>query len=334
LRRRRGRGFSYTYPGGQPVTDPEILDRIRRLAVPPAWVDVWICPWPNGHIQALGTDAAGRRQYRYHDDWRVRRDREKFDRVLAFAAVLPELRQVVEHDLASEGLGRDRVLAATVRLLDIGLFRIGGEEYAEEHDTFGVASLRKEHVAVRGATMTFDYPAKGSIDRQLVVDDADAADVVGALRRRRCTDPNLFAYKDGRRWVGVHAHDVNAYIKAAAGADYSAKDFRTWSATVLAAATLAAGVDVPASRAGRRRAVTAAVAAVANQLGNTPTVCRSSYVDPRVIDRFEGGETINLMGPDQATFAHLPAGKLRRQIEEAVMDLIGPPARGSDARAA
>jgi DNA topoisomerase-1 len=333
-RRRRGRGFSYADACGQPVTDPEILDRIRRLAVPPAWVDVWICPWPNGHIQAIGTDAAGRRQYRYHDEWRIQRDRQKFDRVLGFAAALPDLRQVVEHDLGTDGLGRDRVLATIVRLLDVGMFRIGGEEYAAENETFGVASLRKEHVTLRGPAMTFDYPAKGSIDRTLVIDDPAARDVVAALRRRRSGGTNLFAYADRGRWADVHAPDVNAYIKGVAGADYSAKDFRTWSGTVLAALALAERADGPTSPSGRRRAISAAMAAVADKLGNTPAVCRSSYVDPRVIDRFECGDTLQVMPDDHPVFGNLPVGRLRRAVEVAVIDLIEGPARRLDAQAA
>lgn len=312
--------------------DGAILDRIRQLAIPPAWTDVWICPWPNGHIQATGTDAAGRRQYRYHDEWRARRDREKFERVLAFARVLPQVRAVVEQDLAREGLGRERVMAAIVRLLDVGYFRIGGEEYAAEHETYGVASLRKDHVRVRGGVMVFEYMAKGSIERKLEVADDEACKVVAALRRRRAGGPNLFAYKAGPRWVEVHAADVNAYIKDVAGADFSAKDFRTWSATVLAAATLATGVSERRSHTAQRRAVSAAVKAVATQLGNTPAVCRSSYVDPRVIDRFEAGETI------ADRLDHLPAvselvhkagrrgARAQGAIEEAVMDLLADPA--------
>ena len=173
-RRRRGRGFSYAHPDGKPVTDKETLLRIRGLAVPPAWSDVWICPWPHGHIQAVGIDAAGRRQYRYHDQWRTDRDREKFERVLDFAAALPELRATVRRGLAKDGLGRERVLAAVVRLLDVGFFRIGGEEYAQEHETFGVASLRKEHVRIHDGLMVFEYPAKGSIERTLEISDAQA----------------------------------------------------------------------------------------------------------------------------------------------------------------
>lgn len=321
-RRRRGRGFSYVGPDGTAVS-AEGRRRIEALAIPPAWTDVWICPWPNGHIQAVGTDAAGRRQYRYHDEWRLHRDQEKFRRVVDFAGVLPKLRRQVDHDLAGEDPSRDRVVAAIVRLLDIGLFRIGGEEYAEEHETFGVASLRKEHVRVSNDTMMFDYPAKGSIQRTVEVCDAAVASVVAALRRRRSGE-NLFAYRNGRRWCDVHAADVNEYIKSAAGDEYTAKDFRTWSATMLAAVALVGAAPVPDSPAGRRRAVAGAVKAVATELGNTPTVCRSSYIDPRIIDRYEGGETIAGRVKRLPTLDELGGqdSSRRRQVEKAVIELI------------
>jgi DNA topoisomerase IB len=326
-RRRRGKGFSYAYANGRPVKDPKTLARIRALAVPPAWTDVWICPWPNGHIQAVGTDAAGRRQYRYHDDWRRHRDRQKFERVLDFAAALPEIRAVVERDLSQEGLSRARVLAATVRLLDVGLFRVGGEEYAEEHETFGVTSLRREHVRSRDGAMVFRYPAKGSIERTVEIRDAKARKVVDALRRRRTGDGHLFAYKEGRRWIEVRAEDTNAYIKEAAGGDdFSAKDFRTWSATVLTAAALAEN-GVPETEREAKHAVVSAIAEAADYLGNTPAVARSAYIDPRIIDRFEKGETIaewlpRLPKVEALSEASTRNGGLRRTVEEAVIDLI------------
>ena len=291
-RRRRGRGFSYAYPDGHPVTEADVLERIRALAVPPAWDDVWICPWSNGHIQAVGTDVAGRRQYLYHDQWRADRDRAKFDRVQDFATRLPKLRASVRRDLTREGLCRERVLAAIVRLLDVGFFRVGGEEYAHEHETFGVASLRKEHVHIRDGAMVFKYPAKGALVRRLEIRDAQARRVVTSLLRRRSGGANLFVYKRGREWCEVHAPDVNDYIKAAMGEEFTAKDFRTWSATVLAAEALAEHEPTSESTSGRRRAVAEAVATVAQHLGNTPAVSRSSYIDPRVVDSFHDGETI------------------------------------------
>jgi DNA topoisomerase-1 len=326
-RRRRGRGFSYAHANGTRVSDEETLQRIRRLVLPPAWSDVWICPWPNGHIQAVGTDAAGRRQYRYHDQWRADRDREKFDRIEGFGAALPKLRRRVRRDLAKDDLSRERVLAAIVRLLDVGYFRVGDENYALEHETFGVASLRKEHVRIESGVMIYDYPAKGSIERTLEIRDAPACKVVTALRRRRSGGPKLFAYKKGQRWVDVHAHDVNSYIKAATGDEFSAKDFRTWSATVLAAAALAENESVPETRAGRHRAEVKAVAFVAEHLGNTPAVSRSAYVDPRVIEHFEEGDTIRQRLGHQPDLDTLdPRGKRRggesRAVEEAVIELL------------
>jgi DNA topoisomerase I len=326
-RRRRGRGFSYAHPDGRRVSDDDTLQRIRGLAVPPAWSDVWISPWPNGHIQAIGTDAAGRRQYRYHPQWRLERDRKKFERMQEFGNVLPKLRSRVRRDLKGDDLTRDRVLAAVVRLLDVGFFRIGGEEYALEHETFGVASLRKEHVHIHEGAMVFDYPAKDAIERTVTIRDAPACAVVEALHRRRTGGPNLFAFKQGRRWVQVHAHDINLYIKAVAGEDFSAKDFRTWSATVVAAAALAENETVPASRTGRRRAVVEAVGTVAEHLGNTPTVSRSSYIDPKVIDRFEDGETIRKTLGHEPDLEKLDAlrghsGGEARAVEKAVIDLL------------
>jgi DNA topoisomerase IB len=297
------------------------------LAIPPAWTDVWICPWSNGHIQAVGTDAAGRHQYRYHDQWRIERDKAKFDRVLEFAAALPNLRKRVGRDLEADGLSRDRVLAAIVRLLDVGFFRVGGEEYAHEHETFGVASLRKEHVRIDDGAMVFHYPAKASVERIVEVRDVQACDVVAALRRRRSGGANLFAYRQGRRWVEVHAQDVNEYIKGIVGNDFSAKDFRTWSATVVAAAALAEQEPAPDSGTGRHQAVRDAVAEVAEHLGNTPAVSRSSYIDPRVVERFEDGETINATSPRRQPLAEVDQRKERGEgpyqaLENAVIELL------------
>jgi DNA topoisomerase IB len=326
-RRRRGKGFSYAYANGRPVKDRKTLDRIRALAVPPAWTDVWICPWPNGHIQALGTDAAGRRQYRYHDDWRLHRDRQKFERVLDFAAALPEIRAVVERDLSQEGLSRARVLAATVRLLDIGLFRVGGAAYAEDNETFGVTSLRKHHVRIRNGVMVFCYPAKGSIERTVEIRDAKVRKVVEEVRRRRSGDGHLFAYKEEGRWVEIRAEDTNAYIKDAAGGDeFSAKDFRTWSATVLTATALAEN-GAPETEREARHAVVEAIAEAADYLGNTPAVARSAYIDPRIIERFEDGQTIaewlpRLPKVEALSEASTKNGGLRRTVEEAVIELI------------
>ena len=291
-RRRCGQGFSYRWDVGEPI-DASTKDRIKSLAIPPAWEEVWICPWPNGHIQALGTDARGRRQYLYHDAWRVHRDREKFERMLSFASSLATLRRRVKRDIATEELSKVRVLACAVRLLDEGCFRIGGEQYADENETFGVATLRKEHVQVAGRMLRFTYPAKGSIERIMEVQDPEACSIVTTLQHRRSRDGHLFAYKEGGRWVDLKSTDVNAYIKEIVGAEFSAKDFRTWSGTMLAAVVLARAT--PAKHLGRttrNRIISSAVKEVAEYLGNTPIVCRKSYIDPRVIDLFTSGETV------------------------------------------
>ncbi len=295
-RRRAGTGFTYRDEDGQRVDDPDVVDRIKALAIPPAWTDVWICPDPRGHIQATGYDVKGRRQYRYHDQWRARRDREKHDRVLELARALPRLRERLARDLAGEGVGRDRVLAAAVRLLELGLFRVGGEAYVED-GSYGLATVRKGHVrAVRGE-LRFDYPAKSGQRRIVTIGDPEVADVVRALKRRRRGGPELLAYKDERgRWVDVRSADINEYLQDALGPEFSAKDFRTWAATVLAAVALAAEeaqADDDPSESQRRRAVARVVKDVAHQLGNTPAVARGSYVDPRVIERFEHGETVD-----------------------------------------
>lgn len=324
VRRRCGRGFSYRWRDGQKVLHDDTLTRIRKLAVPPAWTDVWICPWPNGHIQAIGTDAAGRRQYRYHDTWRVHRDREKFDRALRFAQDLPRLRATVARDLQHARPDRSRVLAAIVRLLDLGAFRIGGREYAETNETYGIVSLQRSHVRVKGNTMTFDFPAKGSLERVFAARDPEVARLVQLLKKRRSGDAQLFQYKVDGRWRPVRTEDVNDYIKEECGRDYSAKDFRNWTATVLSAA-LFASRPAPSSLRRQRRAVSEVVAEVAIHLGNTPAVCRASYIDPRVIDRFSTGSTIK---PKLA--ARMTDGSnamtdtfARQAVESAVVSLIG-----------
>ena len=291
---RRGRGFSYLDDDGERVDEPEALARIAELAIPPAWKDVWICPDPRGHLQATGTDAAGRKQYRYHDDWRKRRDLEKFADMIRFAKALPRLRRRVEQDLGDcKDLDRACVLAAAVRLLERGFFRIGSEEYAVENESYGLATMRKEHVTVGAdGTMVFDYPAKsGQRRHQGVIDDRVCA-IVSSLKRRRGGGDELLAYKVGRRWADVRSEDINVYLKAATGGDFTAKDFRTWNATVLAAVALAVSGEAHATKTARKRAETRAIKEVATYLGNTPAVCRASYIDPRVFDAFNAGLTI------------------------------------------
>ena len=317
-RRVRGRGFEYRDPSGTSVRDPETLARIRALAIPPAWRDVWICPDPLGHLQATGVDAAGRKQYLYHERWRARRDREKFDHMIELAHALPALRARVSDDLAAPALSRERVLACAVRLLDRGFFRIGGESYAEGNGTYGLVTIRREHVLLRGgATILFDYPSKAGQRRVQAVVDELAYDTVASLMRRRSGD-ELLAYRNGRRWVDVRSADVNGYIKDTTGGDFSAKDFRTWHATVLAAVTVAVYGREARSRTARKRVAGLAIREVAHYLGNTPAVCRASYVDPRVLDRFDAGVTIGIVD----TLADEPGPPVQPEIEAAVIALL------------
>jgi DNA topoisomerase IB len=306
-----------------------VIQRIRELAIPPAWEEVWICPYPMGHIQATGTDAAGRKQYRYHDLWRERRDREKFESMEEFARALPRLRRRTERDLARDGLPRERVLACAARLLDRGFFRIGSEDYAEENDTYGIATMQKRHAAVADDVVIFDYEAKGGQRRVQTVGDPVVAEIVRTLKQRRGGGEGLLAYKNGRRWVDVKSPDVNQYVKVAAGGDFSAKDFRTWSGTVLAAVALAVSGIAARSKTSRKRAKARAVKEVARYLGNTPAVCRASYIDPRVFDRFDGGLTIGGVLPELIEDTS-PWPEVQGAVEEAVLDLIAGD-RSSDA---
>jgi DNA topoisomerase IB len=319
-RRRAGRGFTYVDQNGARVTDPETLARIEALVIPPAWTDVWICADPRGHIQATGVDAAGRRQYRYHDVWRQKRDRAKFDHMVAFGRALPALRERIAADLESEGLTRQRVLACATRLLDLGFFRIGSEGYAEQNQTYGLATIRKEHVTVRGTVVTFDYVAKSGKQRVQSIVEPTVVEVVKALKRRRGGGPELLAYQRAGGWCDVKSADINAYIKDVTGGDFSAKDFRTWAATVLAAVALAVSAEATRSSTARRRAVSRMYQEVSHYLGNTPAVCRSSYVDPRVVDRYLSGVTVPLdrLG-DGAQDGHLGT---QGAVEWAVLELL------------
>jgi DNA topoisomerase I len=294
VRRRNGSGFSYYYADGTRVDHPEVLCRIKALVLPPAWSDVWICPWPNGHIQALGTDAAGRRQYRYHDDWRLQRDLAKHDRVLVVAKALPRLRQRVAGTLNPDDVNRDSVLAAAVRLLDLGFFRVGGEAYADENSTYGLATLLKDHVSFDGDAVVFEYDAKSGKHRTTSIVDPDVLKLMQTLKRRRGGGDELLAYKDNSgHWRDVRSADINSYLRELAAIEMTAKDFRTWHATVLMAVALAVSSSIAgATSAARDRALARAYREVAGYLGNTSAVCRKSYVDPRVVDRFDEGVTI------------------------------------------
>ena len=323
LRRKAGRGFTYVDQNGNKVTDKATLERIAALVIPPAWTEVWICPVANGHIQAVGVDAKGRKQYRYHDAWRLRRDAEKFDHMLEFAAALPAIRERAAADLASKTLSRERVLACAVRLLDLGFFRIGTEGYAEENQTYGLATMRKKHVRIDGEVITFDYVAKSGKRRIQSVADPDVVEVVRELKERSGGGHELLAWADDEgRWCDVKSADINAYIKECSGGDFSAKDFRTWSATVLAAVALAVSSAVARSESGRKRAIARAMKEVAEYLGNTPAVCRSSYVDPRVIDRYTANMTVMEALACLDEESGLGGLHTHGAIEEAVLDLL------------
>lgn len=318
---RRGRGFSYEDARGRRVEDREVLERVRGLAIPPAWSDVWICADPWGHLQATGIDAAGRKQYLYHPRWRERRDREKFERMARFGVSLPRLRRLLAAELAPAEPSREGVLACAVRLLDVGLFRVGSEQYAEDDHGVGLATLRKDHVSLSGDAVVFDYPAKGGIQRVQEIRDPMSGDLVRRLRRRRGGPDALLAYREGRQWHGVRSDDINDYLKRHSDEAFSAKDFRTWNATVLASVSLAVDGREATTKAARKRAMDGAARGVAEMLGNTPAVARRAYVDPRVFDRYQSGWTI--------------AGALRRaadldptndrgraRLERAVLDLL------------
>jgi DNA topoisomerase IB len=318
---RRGRGFSYLDDRGHPLRDAEVLERIRALAVPPAWTDVWICADPMGHLQATGIDAAGRKQYLYHERWRAHRDRQKFARMTEFGAALPKLRRRLIRELKGEDLTERRVIACTVRLLDIGMFRVGNPEYAGDESGIGLATVRREHVSLNGRSIAFDYPGKGGIRRLQVVEDPISVGVVRRLRRRRGGPPELFAYRANGHWRAIRSDDINEFIKGQLGDQYSAKDFRTWNATVMAAVVIAAHGRKARSKSARRRAINETTKLVAQLLGNTPAVARRSYIDPRVFDRYQAGHTI--AGPI-ASLAELQVAndRTRNRLERAVLELL------------
>ena len=289
-RRRAGRAFVYIDAEGRRVREPETLSRIKRLAIPPAWSDVWICPLAHGHLQASGRDARGRKQYRYHARWRVVRDETKYARMLGFAAVLPRLRRRVDEDLKLPGLTREKVLAAVVRLLETTLIRVGNEEYVRETRSFGLTTLRTHHVDIDGATLTFEFRGKSGRRHRVDVNDRRLARLVA--RCQELPGQELFQYLDaGGEQRTVDSGDVNAYLREVTGEDFTAKDFRTWAGTVLAAVALSQheGFD---SEAEAKRQVVRAVEQVARDLGNTPTVCRKGYIHPAVIETYLEGSLV------------------------------------------
>jgi DNA topoisomerase-1 len=309
-RRRCGRGFTYLDADGRPLTDTAAVERIKALVIPPAWTDVWICPDERGHIQATGYDVAGRKQYLYHPVWRTTQDEEKFDHALAVGARLPELRERVRGDLSGRGLTQARVLAAIIGLLDLGMFRVGSAQYAdrEEDPSFGLSTLRPDHVRTRGRCVVLEFTGKSGVEHAFPVDDGEVCQVLRDLRRRRQGQKRLFAYWDpaGRRWREVSADEINEYLRDISGEPMSAKDFRTWHGTVEAARELAAEGPQPTTTK-RRRAVSKAMKGVAELLGNTATVARASYVDPRLIELYEQGTVPDI---DE----HAPAAKQEKAV--------------------
>lgn len=296
-RRRAGKGFCYLGLDGKPVKDAETLDRVRKLAIPPAWTDVWISPDPNGHVQATGRDAKGRKQYRYHAAFSQSRSESKYGKLAAFGRVLPAVRERVDADLSGRGPTREKVLATVVRLLELTLIRVGNKEYARQNKSYGLTTLYKQHVAADGSTLRFTFKGKSGVRHQTSVKDRRVAAAVRTLHELR--GQHLFKYRDATgELVPVESGDVNAYIREIAGEAFSAKDFRTWAGTVSAARALWLE-EPPATKAAAKRAVTRCVKAVSSVLGNTPTVCRTSYVHPRVFEAFEAGTLRDRLPPPE-----------------------------------
>lgn len=319
-RRRRGRGFSYIDETGKAITDPQMLERCRQLVIPPAWNDVWICPKATGHVLAAGVDEAGRSQRIYHPQWRAQRDEYKWERIIEFAQGLPDVRSQVHDTLGSpkaNRLDRDRVLAACVRMLDMGLFRIGSERY----DSYGLATLKRRHLAVDGDALSFDYTAKSGVRRQITITDRQLKSVLEPLRARGGPG-ELLAWKDHGRWHDVRSSDINRYLQEISGLEITAKDFRSWHGTVLAAVALSQldPTDLDYADVGSQiepDSEARAVAQVAEYLGNTPAVCRASYIHPRVLERYSEGVTI-----DPALHHIQAADDRQRAVEAAVIALV------------
>jgi DNA topoisomerase IB len=330
-RKRRGKGFSYYDPEGNPLSDADTLQRIKELVIPPAWKKVWISPYPNGHIQAVGVDAAGRRQYMYHPAWQQERAEEKFDRVLELSTQLPLWRARVAKDLARRGLTRERVLALALRVLDRGYFRAGGEQYAEEHESYGIATLLCEHVTVRRHVVEFDYPAKSGVRRTVEIEDTEIVRAVRALMRRPRRTERLLVCRSVSGWVDIRSDDLNARFKEMVGDEYTVKDLRTWHGTVLAAAAFA-DADPAVSQRVAKRVEAAVMKEVAEELGNTPAVARSSYVDPRVVTGYEQGLTI-AAAARRAKRARRPEAA-QEVLEKAARALISRVAKGHSASGA
>lgn len=287
---RDGSRFIYRDHLGNEITDSEELIRIKSLAIPPAWENVWICPRANGHLQATGRDAKDRKQYRYHPKWRNVRDEVKFGHVLAFAEALPKIRSVTEKDLAAPGLARNKILATVVRLLEVSLIRIGNEEYAKENRSFGLSTMRNRHAQVNGSTIRFAFRGKSGVKHSIKVSDRRLARIV-----QKCQDlpgQHLFQYLDEEGTPKeIESEDVNAYLESISGQPFTAKDFRTWAATVLAAIALEKLEEVD-SKSGAKKNVVAAIEAVSGMLGNTASICRKCYVHPSIINSYLEGTLV------------------------------------------
>ena len=322
-RRRSGSGFSYRHPTGRLVRDRPTLARIRALAIPPAWTDVWICPDANGHIQSTGRDAKGRKQYRYHPGWRSRRDDAKFDRIVAFAGLLPRIRRRCDRDLARRTLSRDKVLAAVVRLLELTLIRVGNDEYARLNRSFGLTTLEGRHVSVEGSTIRFRFRGKSGRRHEVGIRDRRLASVI-----RRCEElpgQELFQYVDADGAThDVTSDDVNAYLREASGADITTRDFRIWSGTVLAYRALSE-FDPPGSEQQAKRNVLEAIRASAEGLGNTVAVARNAYVHPAVLDGYLAGDLPRLRRRSTGDAPGTASGSIDPAAEAALLRLLRQP---------
>jgi len=311
-RKKAGSGFSYVGPGGRTIKDPAELNRIRSLAIPPAYTDVWICPIPNGHIQATGRDARRRKQYRYHPRWREVRDETKFGRVLAFSEVLPRIRSRVQSDLGKQGLPREKVLATVVRLLDCTGIRIGNDEYARSNRSFGLTTLRDRHVEVSGSNIRFEFRGKSGKAYNVSLNDRRLARIV--LRCQAIPGEDLFQYLDGdgvRQTVG--SGDINDYLRAISGEEFTAKDFRTWAGTKLAVAALTE-IGAWTTQRQAKSNILRAIDRVADQLNNTRAVCRKYYVHPAVLDAYTAGTMLETLQNGTS-----PTGKAQLDTDEAAV---------------
>jgi DNA topoisomerase-1 len=326
IRKRRGEGFAFFDVEGKPVKGPAELQRIRSLAIPPAWENVWICSRPNGHLQATGLDTKGRKQYKYHPDWRAIRDEAKYEKVMSFARSLPKIRKRVEDDLKLPGLCRAKVLATVVKLLEISLIRIGNDEYVQANGSFGLTTMRNRHVEVQGSTVTFQFRGKSGKKHRIAVSDRRLANIV-----RKCQDlpgQRLFEYAESDGKISeVCSEDVNEYIQAISGQPFTAKDFRTWAGTVLAAIALGQMEEVDSKAAAKKNVITA-VEAVARMLGNTAAICRKCYIHPAIITRYLDGKLartlrvradseisdhLHELKPEEAAVLGLLRGELERR---------------------